>query len=113
VFKKMKSKLISTKDSTISFAIEQIINAKLKSKDTKVEKFFINTQEKIIEGNILLPKSDSIYIKAIDYKITVKNGKYFLEVEKLHKSKEFNNSYLDGKRYKIPQEILKIVEFIL
>ena len=38
---------------------------------------------------------------------------HFLKIEELVKSQEWGNSYIDGKRYRIPPEVIKVAEAIL
>jgi len=109
----LKSKIISSKDATVSSAIQNIINFRLKSKNIYIKKFSIDTQNKTIQGIIIFEKEEPLEIKVYDYHITTKNNKYFLEVSRVEKSRDWDNSYIDGKRYKIPSELLRVIDFIL
>jgi hypothetical protein len=104
----------NSKDKTMAFAIKQFVNYKMKEQGIKVEDFNIDSINKNLEITVYLPEiQDLLTLKANNYEITTKNGKYFLEVEEIEKSKQWNNHYIDGKRYKIPNEVLKIIEFVL
>lgn len=114
MFSNLKSIVTSGKDTAISFAIRQIINLKAKKVGVYVEDFHIDSKHKYIMATVLLDNEEEpLILKALDYSITEKNEKHFLEVAKIEKSREWENSYIDGKRYKIPPEILKVAEFIL
>ncbi len=110
----IKSMAVAGKDTAVSFAIKNIINIKAKKVGAHVQEFSINSRDKHIIATVFLEdEQDPLTIKASRYTITTKNGKHFLEVDEIQKSREWDNSYIDGKRYKIPPEILKAAEFIL
>lgn len=114
MFSNLKSAASTTKDTVASFAIRKIINIKAKKVGAHVKEFTINSIDKYIVAIIVLEGGeDPLTITVSGYTITTKNGKHFLEVDKIQKSREWDNSYLDGKRYKIPPEILKAAQFIL
>ena len=114
MFSNIKSIVGTGKDTAVSFAIRKIINIKAKKVGAYVEEFAINSRDKYIIATVLLDgEKDPLTIKASSYTITTKNGKHFLEVDEIQKSREWDNSYIDGKRYKIPPEVLKAAEFIL
>lgn len=114
MFSNLKSMVGSGKDATASFAIKQIVNLKAKKTGASVEALHINSKEKYIVVTLLLKgETEPLTIKARNYAITTKNDNYFLEVEVLEKSRPWENKYIDGKRYKIPPEVLKAAEFIL
>lgn len=114
MFLNLKSIATSGKDTTISFAVKQVINLKAKKAGAFVKTFHIDSKHKNIQATILLDNDkEPLTLKALDYSITEKNEKHFLEVSEIEKSREWENSYIDGKRYKIPPEILKVAEFIL
>jgi hypothetical protein len=106
--------MTSGKDTAISFTIRQIINLKAKKLGAHIKDFHIDSQHKHITATVLLVNdAEPLTLKALGYKITEKNAKHFLEVSEIVKSREWENSYIDGKRYKIPPEILKAAELIL
>jgi len=110
----LKSIVTSSKDVAISFAIKQIVNIKARKFGAHVETFHIDSTQKNIMATILLEKEkEPLTLKALNYHIISKNEKHFLEVSEIQKSREWENSYIDGKRYKIPPEILKAADFIL
>ncbi len=114
MFSSLKSIAGTGKDTAVSFAIKKIINIKAKKLGAYVEELTINSGDKYIVATVLLEgEKDPLTIKASRYTITTKNGKHFLEVAEILKSREWDNSYIDGKRYKIPPEVLKAAEFIL
>ncbi len=114
MFSSLKSIAASGKDTAVSFTIRKIINIKAKKVGAYVREFTINSSDKYIIATVFLEgEKDPLTIKASKYMITTKNGKHFLEVEEIEKSREWHNSYIDGKRYKIPPEVLKAAEFIL
>jgi hypothetical protein len=113
LFSNIKTIIHAKKDATVSFTIEKIINIKTKDLGVKVTDFSIDSQNKNMTGTLHQKDEKPLTITAINYCITTKNGKHFLEVEKIEKSHAWENSYIDGKRYKIPPEVLKIVEFVL
>jgi len=116
MFENLKAMASSSKDSMVSIAIKGIVNHKLSDKapDAKLEALEIDSRNKNIVATVALPELDApLTIKALHYKITSKNDKHFLEVEEIEKSQEWANHYIDGKRYKIPPEIIKVAEFIL
>lgn len=114
MFSNLKSIASSGKDTAISFTIQKIIKIKAGKLGAHVKEFTINSKEKYIIATVFLEgEKDPLTIKASRYTITTKNGKHFLEVDEIQKSREWDNSYIDGKRYKIPPEILKVAEFIL
>ena len=114
MFSSLKSIAGTGKDMAASFAIKKIINIKAKKTGAHVEAFHINSKDKHIVATLFLEgEKEPLTIEASNYFITSKNEKHFLEVEEIHKSREWHNSYIDGKRYKIPPEVLKAAEFIL
>lgn len=114
MFSNIKSIAGTGKDTAVSFAIKKIINIKAKKLGAYVKEFSINSRDKHIIATVFLEsEQDPLTIKASRYTITTKNGKHFLEVDEIQKSREWDNSYIDGKRYKLLPEILKIAEFIL
>lgn len=114
MFSSLKSMAGTGKDVAASFAIKKIINIKAKKAGAYVEAFSINSKDKCITATFFLEdEEESLTIKASNYIITTKNEKHFLEVEEIQKSREWQNNYIDGKRYKIPPEVLKAAEFIL
>ena len=114
MFSNLKSIAGSGKDTAVSFAIKKIINIKAKKVGAHVKEFTINSRDKYIVATVFLEEDEEpLTIKASGYIITTKNGKHFFEVDELHKSREWDNDYIDGKRYKIPPEILKAAQLIL
>ena len=114
MFSNIKSIAQSKKDAIASYAILKIINLKAKQKMAEIQAFILDSQKKEITVTFTEENdTEPITLKASGYQITTKNGSHFLEVEDIQKSHEWHNSYIDGKRYKIPPEILKAVEFIL
>ena len=110
----LKSIATSGKDTTVSFAIRKIINIKAKKVGAYVKEFTINSRDKYIIATVFLEgEKDPLTIKASRYTITTKNEKHFLEVDEIQKSHEWDNSYIDGKHYKISPEVLKAAQFIL
>jgi len=114
LFSSLRSIAGTGKDTAVSFAIRKIINIKAKKVGAYVEEFAINSRDKYITATLVLEGEEApLTLKASNYKITSKNEKHFLEVAEIEKSREWENSYIDGKRYKIPPEVLKAAEFIL
>lgn len=114
MFSSLRSITGTGKDVAVSFGIKKIINIKAKKLGAYVKEFTINSRDKYIIATVFLEGAqDPLTIKASRYTITTKNGKHFLEVDEVQKSREWNNNYIDGKRYKIPPEVLKAAELIL
>ena len=116
MFNNLKSLINDGKDSVVSLAVKNIVNIKLNSKnpDAHVDALEIDSKDKNITATLTIPGFDEPFtIQALNYKITEKNDHHFLEVEELVKSQEWDNEYIDGKRYKIPPEAVKIAQAIL
>ncbi len=116
MFENLRSMVTGGKDSAASKVVKGIINYKLADKvpGARLETLELNSQEKNLTATVILPELDeALTIEALNYKITTKNGKHFLEVDDIRKSQEWKNHYVDGKRYKIPPEIVKAAELIL
>ena len=114
MFSNIKSIARSKKDSLVSYTILKIINVKAKQKNAEVHDFILDSEKREITVTFTEKNHpDPITLKASGYRITTKNGNHFLEVDKVEKSHMWDNSYIDGKRYKIPPEILKIAEWVL
>ncbi|MCF6243657.1 MAG: hypothetical protein L3J43_01315 [Sulfurovum sp.] len=114
MFEHLKSMVTEGKDKTVSYAIKKIIRFKTEKLGVIIQDFSIDSIHKTMEITVLLHEEDTpLNLKAIDYHITTKNEKHFLEVKEIQKSREWKNPYIDGKRYKIPPEILKVSELIL
>ena len=116
MFDNLKSMAQKGKDSLVSKVVKKIINHKLSNKvpDAKLKILEIDSQNKNITATIFLPElGKALKIEALGYKITTKNDKHFLEIDDIVKSQEWENHYIDGKRYKIPPEIVQVAEIIL
>ena len=116
MFENLKSLATEGKDNLVTLAVKKIVNMKLKTKnpDAHLDALSINSKDKNITATITIPGLDEPFtIEAVNYKITAHNGHHFLEVEKLVKSQDWGNDYIDGKRYKIPPEAVKVAEIIL
>lgn len=118
MFTNLKSLAISGKDTVLALAIKGIVNHKLMQKKeangAKLDTLTIDSQDKNITLTLTLPElSEPLNIEVKNYKITSNKKNYFLEVEELIKSQEWGNHYIDGKRYKIPTEVVKVAEAIL
>lgn len=114
MFSSLKSTTNSGKDAAVAFTVKKLINIKAKKLGVHIEELVINSSDKYIITTFFLKNDEApLTIKVLNYAITTKNGKHFLEVEELQKSREWNNSYVDRKRYKIPPEVVKAAELIL
>jgi hypothetical protein len=116
MFENLKSLATEGKDSLVAMAVKKIVNMKLSSKypDAHIEELSIDSKDKNITATITIPELDEPFtIQALNYKITEKNDHYFLEVEELVKSQDWGNDYTDGKRYKIPPEVVSVAKVIL
>ena len=118
MFKNLKSFAVSGKDSVVAMAVKGIVNHKLAQKKeangTKLEALDIDSVKKNITVTLTLPElSEPLTIEVRNYRITADKKNHFLEVEELIKSQEWGNHYIDGKRYKIPSEVVKVAEAIL
>ena len=114
MFSKFKSAALSGKDSILSTSVKKLVNLKAGKMHIVVDTLHIDSQNKSI--SVSLDLNDGmplLQINAYGYRITEKNEKFFLEVNTLQKSREWENSYIDGKRYKIPPEIVKVVKTLL
>ena len=114
MFSSLKSAASATKDQAVSFTIKKIINLKAEKFGATVTEFILDSSSRSIFVTFTLEDEiDPIELKAKNYEITTKNGHHFLEVEAIEKSREWKNSYIDGKRYKIPPKILELVKIVL
>ena len=116
MFENLKSLATEGKDNFVAMAVKKIINIKLSTKnpDAYLDELTINSKVKNITVTITLPELDEPFtLQAINYKIIEQQGHHFLEVEELVKSQDWGNHYIDGKRYKIPPEAVKVVQAIL
>ena len=116
IFKNLKSIAKRGKDNVVALTVKHLVNHKLAEKAPGVllQTLEIDSIGKKFTATFSLPEMNKpITIEALGYKITSKNEKHFLEVDEIIKSQEWSNHYIDGKRYKIPSEIVNAVEFIL
>jgi len=110
----MFSSLKSLKENAISFSVQKAINLRADKLGVTIDSFHIDTTNKNITATLKFKdEKETLVIEAHRYSITQKNNSHFLEVENIVKSRSWENSYIDGKRYKIPKEIVKIVTFLL
>ena len=116
MFSNLQSLINDGKDSLVSLAVKNIVKIKLNSKnlDIHIHTLEINSKEKSITATLTIPElNEPFTIQALNYKITKKNEHHFVEVEKLVKSQDWGNNYIDGKRYKIPPEVVNVTKAIL
>ena len=116
MFENLKSLAREGKDNLVAMAVKKIVNMKLSTKnpDAHLNELSINSKDKNITATITIPELDEPFtIQALNYKITEQNDHHFLEVEELVKSQDWGNQYIDGKRYKIPPEAVKVAQTIL
>ena len=116
MFENLKSLATEGKDNLVAMGVKKIVNMKLhiKKPDAHLDELTINSQDKNIIATITIPELDVPFtIQALNYKITEQNDHHFLQVEELVKSHDWGNHYIDGKRYKIPPEVVKVVQAIL
>ena len=118
MFGNLRSLAISGKDNVVSMAIKGIVNHKLsqkkEAKGAKLDALDIDSEKKNISVTLTLPElSEPLTMEIKNYKITADKKNHFLEVEEIIKSQEWGNHYIDGKRYKIPPEVVKVAEAIL
>ncbi len=116
MFESFKSFASAGKDSIISSLVKKLANHRLSDKypGTTVEDFTLDSQNKTISATLQMPEFDTpLTIKATGYQITEHNGKHFLEIDTIEKSQPWENSYIDGKRYKIPPEVVKVAALVL
>lgn len=118
MFENLKSLAVSGKDNVVAMAIKGIVNHKLTQKKeangAKLDALAIDSVKKNITVTLTLAElSAPLTIEVKNYKITADKKNHFLEVDELIKSQEWGNHYIDGKRYKIPPEVVKVAEVIL
>ncbi len=116
MFDKINNLVLGSKDAVIATTVKPIVNLILNQRrpGSKILSLDIDSKNKNVKFTVQTPElEEPITMEYRGYKIVRQNGKYFAEVDEVIKSRPWENSYIDGKRYKIPPEIVKAVEVLL
>ena len=105
------------KDKSISLALEQAINYKLKDIG-KLVALNLNSKDKVIELEVLLEdEKESLHVKINSYEIAKEDGEHFLVVKDVSTSRAWINKialkYLKSRHIKIPKEYASIVKMLV
>ena len=114
---KFKNVFKETKDKTLSIAVKQAVNYKLKDIG-KMLKFNLDSKNKTIELEIMLEgEKDPLNVKVQSYEITQDGDKYFLVAKDITTSRIWINviakQYLSGQKIEIPSEYATMLQLVV
>jgi len=117
MLKKASSLLNNVKDQTLSFAMREFVNYKIKEYGAML-KLNLDSEKKSIEMEVMLDGEKEPLTVSVDrYTLIQKGERHFLQIEGISTSRAWINtvasSYLEGQRFEIPAEYAKMLKIIV
>ena len=106
------------KDKTVSKTLMVALNNFLIKDYGKVLDLSINSKDKSVELTLDLDgESQPLNVKIVKYEVLEKSGESFIKINEIETSREWINrvasSYINGKKFKVPAEFVKILNMII
>lgn len=106
------------KDRGISFGVRKIANHYLSDIGGEVLNFNLDSKNKKIFLDVMLKgELESLKVEIINYKITQRDDKSFIEFDEIHTSREWINTiislYLKEKSFEVPNEYAKLLGVVV
>ena len=108
--------LASLKDKTVSFALKQTVNFKIKEFGEMLN-LNLDSQNKTIKLELmLLGEKEPLNVQVETYEISEEDGKFYLIAKDVKTSREWINiiakNHLENQKFEIPQNIAKTIKII-